>query len=80
MLRWRLAVPNRWEVFTDPIPEMTSEREATVAQEESKAKPEAEAKSKVEASKKLSISCIKGKTIKKVTAVNPQCPKGYKKK
>lgn len=26
------------------------------------------------------ISCIKGKLIKKVTAIKPACPKGYKKK
>jgi len=32
------------------------------------------------AAKKTSITCIKGKTSKKVTAVNPMCPKGYKKK
>lgn len=30
--------------------------------------------------KKTSISCVKGKTTKKVTAVNPKCPTGYKKK
>ena len=30
--------------------------------------------------KKTSITCVKGKTIKKVTAINPLCPKGYKKK
>jgi hypothetical protein len=30
--------------------------------------------------KKSSITCIKGKTIKKVTAVKPKCPSGYKKK
>jgi len=30
--------------------------------------------------KKTTITCIKGKTIKKVSAVNPKCPKGYKKK
>ena len=30
--------------------------------------------------KKTSITCIKGKTSKKVTAVNPKCPAGYKKK
>jgi hypothetical protein len=30
--------------------------------------------------KKTSITCIKGKTSKKVTAVNPKCPTGYKKK
>jgi hypothetical protein len=30
--------------------------------------------------KKTSIICIKGKTSKKVSAVNPTCPKGFKKK
>lgn len=30
--------------------------------------------------KKTTITCIKGKTTKKVTAVNPKCPSGYKKK
>jgi hypothetical protein len=31
-------------------------------------------------SKKSTITCIKGKTTKKVTAVKPKCPVGYKKK
>jgi hypothetical protein len=30
--------------------------------------------------KMSTITCIKGKTSKKVTAVNPKCPAGYKKK
>lgn len=30
--------------------------------------------------KKTTITCIKGKSTKKVTAVKPVCPKGYKKK
>lgn len=30
--------------------------------------------------KKTTITCVKGKTIKKVTAVKPTCPSGYKKK
>ena len=30
--------------------------------------------------KKISITCVKGKVQKKVTAVNPKCPTGYKKK
>ena len=30
--------------------------------------------------RKTSITCVKGKTTKKVTAVNPKCPSGYKKK
>jgi hypothetical protein len=33
------------------------------------------------ASKKMStITCVKGKLSKKVTAVSPKCPTGYKKK
>ena len=52
-----------------------------------KAKAEAEAKA-VEAAakavgaapKKTTITCVKGKTTKKVTAVKPKCPSGYKKK
>jgi hypothetical protein len=32
------------------------------------------------AAKKSSINCVKGNTTKKVTAVNPKCPTGYKKK
>jgi len=30
--------------------------------------------------KAVTITCVKGKTSKKVTAVNPKCPTGYKKK
>ena len=32
------------------------------------------------ATTKTTITCIKGKTTKKVTGVNPKCPSGYKKK
>jgi hypothetical protein len=32
------------------------------------------------AKKKSTITCAKGKTTKKVTAVSPKCPSGYKKK
>ena len=35
---------------------------------------------KAAAAKKTTISCIKGKLTKKVSAVNPKCPAGYKKK
>ena len=60
---------------------------------ELKAKQDAEAKAladklaaeklaatKAESLKKTMIICTKGKLIKKVTAVKPVCPKGYKKK
>jgi hypothetical protein len=51
------------------------------AEEEAKARAEAEAKAKLEASKKKStITCVKGKLTKKVTAEKPKCPSGYKKK
>jgi hypothetical protein len=32
------------------------------------------------APKKVTITCVKGKTTKKVSGVNPSCPTGYKKK
>jgi hypothetical protein len=38
------------------------------------------ATSKPAAAKKGTITCVKGKISKKVTAVNPKCPTGYKKK
>lgn len=47
---------------------------------ELKAKQEAEAAAKAAAAKKITITCVKGKTAKKVTAVKAKCPKGYKKK
>jgi len=34
----------------------------------------------ISAPKKVAITCIKGKTIKTVTAVKPTCPTGYKRK
>ena len=53
--------------------------EAKVAAE-LKAKQEAEAKAAAIASatKKATITCIKGKLTKKVTAIKPKCPSGYK--
>ena len=53
-----------------------------------KAKEEADAKAAAEkairdkaaATKKVTITCTKGKLTKKVTAVKPKCPTGYKKK
>ena len=43
---------------------------------ELKAKQEADAKGV--ATKKTTITCVKGKLTKKVTAVKPKCPAGYK--
>ena len=52
------------------------EAEATAAAD-LKAKQEAEAKAVV--LKKTTITCLKGKLVKKVTGIKPVCPKGYKK-
>jgi hypothetical protein len=38
------------------------------------------AQDKIKAIKSQTITCVKGKVTKKVTAVNPKCPTGYKKK
>jgi hypothetical protein len=59
--------------------ELKAKQEADVkAAAELKAKQEADAKTALV--KKTAITCIKGKLVKKVTAVKPVCPKGYKKK
>ena len=51
------------------------------AEEEARAKAEAEAKAKAAAEKKkTTITCVKGKLTKKITAAKPKCPAGYKKK
>lgn len=60
--------------------EAEAKAEADRLAAELKAKQDAEAKAKSQATKKTTISCIKGKLVKKVTAVNPKCPAGYKKK
>jgi M6 family metalloprotease-like protein len=69
-----------------------NESKARIAAE-LKAKQEAEAKaaadkiaaeqlaaSKAASMKKTTITCVKGKLTKKVTAVKPKCPSGYKKR
>ena len=56
------------------------------AQQEAEAKAAADLKAKQEAdakaaaTKKTTITCTKGKLTKKVTAVKPKCPAGFKKK
>jgi hypothetical protein len=73
------------EVIAKLSPEATQYRlniETKVKAElELKARQEAEAAAKaLAAKKKTTIICVKGKTSKKVTAVKPKCPTGYKKK
>ncbi len=57
--------------------ELKAKQEAEAkADAELKAKREAEAKAA--ATKRTTITCVKGKLTKKVTAVKPKCPAGYK--
>jgi len=62
--------------------ELKAKQEAEAkAAAELKAKAEAEARAKAEAAKKkTTITCVKGKLTKKVTAIKPKCPNGYKRK
>ena len=63
--------------------ELKAKQEAEAkAAAELKAKQEADAKAAAiaAANKKTTITCIKGKLTKKVTAAKPKCPAGYKKK
>lgn len=58
--------------------ELKAKQEAEAkAAAELKARQEAEAKAAL-ATKKTTITCLKGKLVKKVTAVKPKCPSGYK--
>lgn len=85
-LRWRYWVVGQFDVFgsefqsqlsAKAVVELKAKQDAEAkAAAELKAKQEAEAKAV--ASKKKTITCVKGKLAKKVTAVKPKCPSGYK--
>jgi hypothetical protein len=61
--------------------ELKAKQEAEArAAAELKAKQEAEAAAKAAVVEKKTITCKKGMTVKKVTALKPKCPTGYKKK
>ena len=80
---------NNQEAKIKEAAELRAKLEAEfLAAQELKAKQDAEAKAvaeklaaaKVAAQKKTTITCVKGKSTKKVTAVKPKCPSGYKKR
>jgi hypothetical protein len=56
------------------VPAPTPSAEPSVAGNPAPAAPVVVAK------KKSTITCVKGKTTKKVSAVTPKCPAGFKKK
>ena len=66
--------------FSAPIIRIKLSQAKAEAPVQPSATPAAEAKSTTAVAKSATITCVKGKLIKKVTAVKPACPKGYKKK
>jgi hypothetical protein len=67
------------EAEAKAVAELRAKQEAEAkAVAELRAKQEAAAK--LAATKKTTITCVKGKLTKKVTAMKPACPAGYKKK
>ena len=66
--------------FSAPIIRIKLSQAKAEALVQPSATPAAEAKSTTPVAKSATITCVKGKLIKKVTAVKPVCPKGYKKK
>lgn len=83
LISWGEKLQSQFESF---ILRSKSEVEAAIkaaadkATAELKAKQEADAKAAAANKKKTTITCAKGKLTKKVTAFNPKCPKGYRKR
>ena len=66
--------------FTFSTPKIKVKLSQAAAAPTPSATPTAPVVTKPAAVKKTTIICVKGKTSKKVIAVNPKCPTGYKKK
>jgi hypothetical protein len=85
-LRWRFWLVNQFEVYGPQFrAKPTTETKVAVelkATEEAVAKAPTDnaARDKAAATKKFVVTCTKGKLTKKVIAVSPKCPSGYKKK
>ena len=62
-----------------PTPSQSTQPTPTPSPSQS-AKPAVVTSKKPTPPKKTTINCVKGKVTKKVTAVKPKCPAGYKKK
>ena len=72
-----IALKEKQEAEAKAAAELKARQEAEAkAAAELKAKQEAEAKAA--AQKKTTITCVKGKLSKKISAVKPKCPTGYK--
>ncbi len=93
-LRWRFWIPGQFDVnspqFTAllkvlPTPSPTPSPAPVVMPSPSATptpvtKPTVTPQNEIKVLAKTTITCVKGKLTKKVKAVNPKCPKGYKKK
>jgi hypothetical protein len=89
-LRWRFWVPGQFDlngnqfkslVKATPVPTPTDPPKPVVTATPSPTPwPTAKPQGEVNVTIKRSITCQKGKLTKKVTAINPKCPRGYKKK
>lgn len=66
------------KMFQDPPPPTPTPTPAPVVTETPTPTPTPTPKATV--AKKTTITCVKGKTVRKVTAVKPVCPVGFKKK
>jgi hypothetical protein len=60
--------------------EVDTKAAADKAAADKAAADKAAAEARAAAMKKTTITCIKGKVTKKVSAIKPKCPSGYKKK
>jgi hypothetical protein len=73
------ALPVKFLDHVD-MPNGHTEAQAAVAQAQADAKARAEAQAAAKAKAKMTIVCVKGKSIRKVTAVKPNCPAGFKRR
>ena len=65
---------------TLPSPTVSATPEASTSPVPTNIEVKAESAIQTITGKKRTINCYKGKTIRKITAVKPSCPKGYEKK
>jgi hypothetical protein len=63
-----------------PSKQIDSEEVSNIIKGAEQKKNALETAAKAAETKRITITCIKGKLIKKVTRLNPKCPAGYKKK
>ncbi len=80
---WQPYSASELQVFMEEkraIAELKATQEAEAKAVAEKLAAEKIAAAKLASAKKSTITCVKGKLTKKVTAVKPKCPVGYKKK